>query len=139
MASFLSPDELNYFQTGIRRLQQNYNLNNAQNIYNQKTLASEYSNNRSNLIDQFAQLRNQIPGQFIQRGLINSGLYAQGIGDYANQRARALGTGALQYQNQLGGLRIGQHQLGLTENYGINALKAQRAARISTLAASLGG
>lgn len=137
--AYLNPQEQDYFAANKRRINDTYFLNQQQNQYQQGVAGNNYAINQGNLIDQFAQLRNQIPGNFIHRGLINSGLYGQGLGQFAKNRASALGNLASQYQQQLGGFNLANSQLGYSQSNGLQDLESQRRARLATLASTLGG
>ena len=133
----LSPEDINYFDTARRRLGLNYQQGSAQNAYQQGVLGQQQASGLDALNNRYNQLRNQLPGGYAQRGLLNSGIYQQGLQQYAQNRQTDLNNVQQQYQQQLGGLQLGQQQLDQQNTGGLGDIEAQQAARRQAIAAAL--
>lgn len=130
----LSSDDFNYFSTQNRRLREGFVLGKAQNDLQRSQVDSTTARGRINLAEQFSQVRRQLPSQYAQRGLRNSGLYDRGLRDFA--RSKQLGTFDLEasYADQLAGINAANQQLDVVGKTGLDDVASAMAARRATLA-----
>ena len=98
------------YQWGIRRRNsaQGFARNVAQTQFSRGGLYANRAAETQNLTDRYNQMRNRIPQQFIGRGLLGSGISAQGFQDYSKERASAFGDLGRRYQQQLGQLSLNE-------------------------------
>jgi hypothetical protein len=91
-------------QWGVRRRNavQGYARQNAQNNFDRGNFNANRAGDTANLTQQYQQMRNRLPGTFAGRGLLGSGISAQGFQDYGTQRTNAFGDLGRKYQQMLG-------------------------------------
>lgn len=135
-----SPEEQDQWANQRSRINLNYGQANATNAFQRSNTLANKAADYGSLKKQFVAQRQQIPGQFIGRGLLNSGLYAQGLQDYASNRTQGFGDLARKYQQMLGGLDL-QHQQGAQSQYAdladVGAQERQRRAELAAQIRSL--
>lgn len=137
----LSPEEIAYFDTLGTRLNSTYEDQMAQNLFQQGNLNLDQNITMRDLEARFDRQREQLPGGYQRRGLMNSGIYQQGLSDYATQRTNATTDQNLRYQRGLSGLQnqaasyTKQHSLGTAENAAMR--QARRAGKAAALRAVL--
>lgn len=95
--------------------------------------------NLNNLTTQYNDVRRRLPGGYQRRGLRNSGIYAQALNRYGQQRLNAFGTSDLAYQGQLSDLLNQQRGTELTYQDQISNVDQERQARMALAAAQLKG
>jgi hypothetical protein len=133
----LTPEEVAYFDTLQTRMNEDYAQGAATNAYQQGILQSEHGAQVGDYNRRFDRMREQLPGQYQRRGLMNSGIYQQGLTDYATDRTFGMADLERRYQAQMGGLQMagsqlyGKHQTGLATN------ETQKNARRQTVASTL--
>lgn len=135
-----SPEELDQFAGQRNHINLNYGQANATNLFQRGNTLANKQADYGNLKRQFVQQRAQIPGQFIGRGLLNSGLYQRGLKDYAANRTEAFGDLGRKYQQMLGTLDL-QRQQGAASQFAdladVNAQERQRRAELAAQIRSL--
>lgn len=135
----LDPQQTNYLRTARRRILDNYKLGLQQNTYQQRVLRNQRARGRADLRRQFADARLQLPGDYAAAGLLNSGIYQQGLSRFAAERQAAFRNLSGQAEDQLRGLRLARTQLGTVKRQGLADLRQEEAARRAALAASIRG
>lgn len=85
------------------------------------------------------QFRERLPGQFIGRGLQNSGIRNRGFQDYAAQRLSGLQGLNLQFARQQGELGQTQQDIWANYNAGVKNIDAESFARRASIASMLRG
>ncbi len=138
-AQGLGAEEVNFFETSRRRARTTYGQGSAQNTFQRGQLAQATGRGRADLMKQFDAIRNKLPGGFAGRGLLNSGIYQEKLGQYGTDRLTATNrfeedaTGA---SNQL---TLGQGQLDELYKDAMTDIDGQESARRQAIAASLRG
>ena len=104
--STISPQQQLQYQQGRAGLRQNLMQNKAQVQYQRGLAGQQYQDNLVDFgVDQ-NRVREQLPTNYIQRGVFNSGIYRQALRDYATDRLRGQRNIQRGYQSQLGQLAL---------------------------------
>lgn len=133
----LDPDDYNQFQTQRRQARSNYNRSTAQNKFRRTGAGVDYADAIGDLRRQYTRARGSFGSDFIQRGLLNSGLYRQGYADLQRQRQDAQADLRRQYQRTLDGLGLADRQLLGIRDDALNDIESAQAARRASVAAAL--
>lgn len=136
-SSLLSPEDINYFSTGRRRVNDTYNLGQAQGVYQRDVAAGNFGRSQRNLLSQYSKMRDRLPYGYAKRGMLNSGIYQKGIADFAQQKNQAIGDLGAQYGEQMAGFDLAQRQLGGVRSSALMDLDEQEQSRIAATAAAL--
>ncbi len=139
MAEYLSPWEIAAYQTRQDQASTAYQNSLASNTYQRSMLGIANQRNRDRMGQQWTQYRNQLPGGYARRGLLNSGIYKQALTDYANNRQRSFDDLDFSYTTQLGQYDLDKQNFTNTYNAGLTGIEAERAARRAQLASELRG
>jgi len=99
-------EELNTWGRGRRNATQSLGRFYAQSGFDRQNAQIAQRFDRRNLAMQYKQMRDKIPGSFVGRGLLNSGLYGQALQDYGTQKTQAYGALGRKYQQMFGQNRI---------------------------------
>jgi hypothetical protein len=83
-----------------------YGQQKAQQEFNRANAGANYQQALSQMGRQWGQARAKLPGNHARRGLLNSGIYRQGLQDYATDRTNAYAEALRGYQNSLGQLQL---------------------------------
>jgi hypothetical protein len=137
VAPDLGPEDIAYFDSLMSRANQVYNQESDNNLYQQGIVQSEHGITQRDLQDRLKKTREQLPGQYQRRGLMNSGVYQQGLTDYATVATNATSDLERRFQNQMGGLQNAYKQLGETHGMTTSDIEARRTARRNTIASTL--
>jgi hypothetical protein len=139
----LTSDDLNYFNTAKRRVDQTYKAGLAQNEWQRKAATSAYQRSDGDLRAKFAQARRQLPSAYARAGMLNSGIYARGLDQWQSDKIREQGNLRAGYDQQMAGLSLADRQLAellWTSTYDINTAHAARQASVAeALRAARGG
>ena len=132
-----SPEELDAWASQRGRTTLGYQQGNAQADFSRGNILANRTADYANLKHQFGQMRNQLPQQYSGRGLLNSGVYTQGLQNYGQQRIQAFGDLGRRYQQMLGQSDLNRQQGG--QNYFANMadINSQERARRAALAAQI--
>ena len=136
-SSLLSPEDINYFATGRRRVNDTYNLGQAQGNYQRDVAAGAFGRAQGNLLSQYAKMRDRLPYGYARRGMLNSGIYQKGLADFAQDKNRAIGDLAGSYAEQTAGFDLAQRQLAQVRQSSLMDLDEQEQSRIAATAAAL--
>jgi hypothetical protein len=134
---YLNVEDDTYFRQGKRRVKDTYLLGLNQNQYQRDTVRNAYGRQRGDLVQQYAQLRDRIPGSFAARGMLNSGMQEKAWRDFKDQRQNAYANLAGQRDDQLSGLTLARNQLASTRAGTLDDLEEQRTARLAAVASTL--
>lgn len=136
---YLTPDEINAYDTRQNALRLTYGQQMARNEYGSTQAGLDKNLGDQALTQKWDRYRNQLPGGYQKRGLANSGIYQQGLQNYAQDRL--MGFQGLQrtYDRQVGDINLGQQEQEGSYNFGLNSVDAERAARRATLASQIQG
>lgn len=103
--------------------------------FQQGNAQQNYGISRDNLVRQFDQMRQSLPYQYNSRGLMNSGVYQQGLQNYADSRLRGLNQFDTQHQQNMAGFGLQKQQVeGSFKTAMDNAARAEAARRQATAA-----
>lgn len=117
----------------LAKLQQSQGL--AGVDYQQGNAVQNYQMGRDNMVRQFDQMRQNLPYQYNSRGLMNSGVYTQGLQNYADNRLRSLNQFDTQHQQALAGFGLQKQNIaGSYKTAMDNAARAEAARRQQTAA-----
>jgi hypothetical protein len=133
----LAPSELQNFAQKQDDLNQTYGQQKAQTAYARGGLQQNQTANVANLSRQYDQQRAQLPGAYAHRGLLNSGIYAQGLQNYGIARTDAFGNADRTYQQALGQNDLTGQQTDQSYRSATAGIAGQRTARRADLAAQL--
>lgn len=135
----LNPNETWWFSNRADQARRQYGYAKAQNDYERKLSGTQGEWDRQDMIRQFASQRTQLPRNYTQRGLMNSGVYQRGLGEFKSNKVRALTrqTAAQDLKSQ--GYDIADVQLTDIRNKALDDLRNQRIAYEQTLASILRG
>lgn len=137
--TWLDPAEVAAYANRRTRATNQYQIQQAQNSYNRGTTGANQATSTRNLTTQFDKMRTNLPGQYARRGLLNSGIYAQGLQDYGTGRTSAFGDLAQRYQQQFGQFDLNDQAASVNYNDTIGEIYDQEAVRRSQVAAALRG
>lgn len=126
------------YQQGREQAQLAYELGGAQNEYNRGQQQSRYTNfEYPDLVRKFDQMREQLPGQFAGRGLLNSGIWMGALGKYNTERQFGLGHAEFEQQSKMGQFDINKQALERTYQQARQQIDSQEAAARQDLAAQI--
>lgn len=140
MALFdLDPMDIATYAAQRRKAQAGYGQGLAQATYDQNMSQTKLTRDLGDVDQSYARKRENLPGQYARRGLMNSGIYQGALGrhaaDQTQERQRALQS----YQERLGQLEINKQNLGQNLNLAMTEIAEQEAARRAQIAAALRG
>lgn len=104
--SSISPQQQQQYQQGRNNLRSNLLQNKAQTQYQRGLAQQNYQDQNVDFGIEQGRTREQLPTNFIQRGVFNSGIYRQALRDYAVDRLRGQRNIQRGYQSQLGQLAL---------------------------------
>jgi hypothetical protein len=137
MGEYLDPMDIYQFDSARRKTRLGYAQDNAQNNLQRSQLRSQSQIQRKDLNYKFGQIRQQLPGGFAKRNLLNSGIYGDALRQYAKQREMATNAQMTGYMNQFGQLGLQRAQTNDTyANSMADIIEAENAKR-ATLASQL--
>lgn len=139
MTEYMSPWEIAAYDSRESQVRTQYKNSLAGTQYQRADYGIDFQRNKDRLGAQFAQSRARLPGGFVSRGLLDSGLYKQGLVDYANQRQQRFGDLQYDYGKNLGRLGLQDTQAGNSYNTGLSSIESERLARRSELASQIRG
>jgi len=111
----LNPQQINQYNQQRSNAGQQLLANQAQTLYQRELSALAYKNNVGKFNIDWGRRREELPTSFIQRGTLRSGLYRQGLQDYAQDRLA--GANDLAIQNQLGNNQYTLQSRGHEDDY----------------------
>lgn len=137
--TYLPPAEANAYENQRRRARDTYEGTLAGITQQRGDAAAGNAWNVGELTRRWDKIRTRLPGQYIARGLQNSGIQKRGMGEYAVARNAAQQGLALKYQQMVH--QYDQQGLGAGIIYGntVGDTYDQEAIRRSQIAAALTG
>jgi hypothetical protein len=135
--SDLNPEDFNYFRTARWRVNDTFNLGNAQNVYQRQVANNDNQRARQNLTRQFGTMRQGLHKGFGSRGLLNSGIWQNRLAQFSQGRQAAYGDLAGEFADQLAGFRLAGQQLESTRTNAQADINVQEAARRAAIRAAL--
>lgn len=138
MTGFLSPIEIAQYQNQRTDLAGQYADFLAQMGFQQGELANDFDLATNDWRTQYARRLAALPGQFVNRGTMNSGLYQQGVNNYLQDRGSSYGALQRQYQSALGQLANQNMIANQRMARGMEGIANQEAANRQQRAAQIG-
>jgi hypothetical protein len=118
-------------------IKQGYANQQADQTWQTRNIKQQHATSFQALKSQYAQQRASLPGQYAGRGLLNSGIYKQGLIDYNKGRTTAFKGLAQQYASQQHQLQAGGAKAQLDMNQSLNDVDLAEAQARAQLAAQL--
>jgi len=112
MADFVqqvSPDQVLGFGQSRRRNRTTFGIQSGNANFARSNAYSDQGLETGALTQQYGQQRRQLPEQFAGRGLLNSGIYKQGLQDFNQQRVTAFQGLSQKYNQQIGKINVDQY------------------------------
>jgi hypothetical protein len=100
----------------------------AQTTYNRSMLATNEGLALADLGQSWHESRQQIPGAYGRRGLLNSGIYKKGLGEFAQERQKAFDRTKLGYAQQRGQFDVTDQTNLSNYNQGVTGVEYDRVA-----------
>lgn len=110
-----------------------YQTSLAANDYARSGTQQDYIARFRDLADMFNKQREQLPYGANARGLLGSGIYRQGLQDYAQHRTRAYGDMNAAQTQQLGGFDLVRKQIESQRAQALASIEAQRQAMMGQI------
>lgn len=129
--------DLAQFQSQRDQLKMGYQQNLAKLDFSQGNADQDYATARGNLVRQFDQMREKLPYSYNARGLMNSGVYSQGLQDYGDQRLRSFGEFEQKRQQQQAGYGLQKQQFADSYRGGMAQVDQLEKARRAQIAAQI--
>lgn len=127
------------FQQGIANANSGYGQQLAQNAYNRGQSQAGFGQQRTQLLQQFHDMRQQMPYQANAQGILGSGIWHQQLQDAAKNQTQALGALQLQQGGAVGQFDLLRQQLEQQRAQQLANLRAQRVAALQQQSLNLQG
>ena len=138
MAGELYETEKTWWRGRQNALERAFDFGKQQNQYDQSLYTAQREWDRSDMLHRLAQQRSQLPGSYNRRNMLNSGMWQQGLTDYARQRGDALNRFDQADNLKMYGFAMTNNQLGRTYTESTDDLNAQMEALRRTRASNYG-
>lgn len=135
----MTSEELASFNSRRAGARNNYSNYLAGSTYNRGVAAQDYTQHSQRATQQWDQQRQNVPDEYLRRGILHSGLYGQGLNNYAQARQQNLGDLSQGYQRQQAQYGFGEQNAAGGMNDALAMIDQQEAARRADIAASLKG
>lgn len=122
-----------------RRVDDTYGLGTARNAYERSTYEGEHQFDVADLRRQLTRARTALPYGYAGRGLLNSGIYQEGLQNFLSDQDSIQSRMLRQHLDRLGGFTIGQQELDRIYQSAQADIEEERAARRAAAAASILG
>lgn len=138
-ATQLAPSVQQVFDQGLRDAQSSLGRTLAQINFQRDTTKQNYAQQWQQMQQQWKQAREQMPGSYARRGLLNSGIANQGYTDFYNKQLRDTSAFNRQQASQLGSYGLATRQANDVYQQAVANLQDQMRARRQDLASQLRG
>ncbi len=128
----LTADDFTNFQVQRQRVNDTYNLGAAQNQFQKNLLQLQYDQSVGDLKRAYAKGFRGLASPFSRRGLLNSGLYAQGRADYDTNYRTNLENATAMFNQNMSGIDLANSQLGDVKRSSLSEIDMRDAARRAT-------
>lgn len=137
MPSLMTPEEIASYNLRRNALRLQYQRGMARNAYEQGQAGLNHGMQQSALTRKWGLQLEKLPGQYARSGMMNSGVYQNGLKNYWTQRQAEFDQSARGYSQQLSDL--GQQGLDLSAQQaaGMNLVEADANARRAQIAAMI--
>lgn len=137
MPEYLSPWEIANYQSRNDQYTTNYQNTLAGTAYGRARAGLQNDRARNDMNYQWDQSRAKLPGSYIGRGILNSGIFGNAMDQYATGRFKAFDNLNFNYTDQLGQMDLQDQQAATTYNTGLASTASEMAARRAELATQL--
>jgi hypothetical protein len=111
----------------------------AGNLYQQQLSGLQYGQRLGDMQSKFNQARVQLPTQYAQRGILQSGIYKNALAQYAQERLRAQNSLQTQFQMEQGGFIFGDRQAEDDYAAALQRILGEQYGGQATAATNIGG
>ena len=137
--TYLDPTEVSAYDNRRRRARDTYQIGLA-GIENQRSnMLQNEGLETKNLAHKYTNMRNRLPGGYINRGVMDSGIYKRGLENYAYNRQAEQSSLAARYQQMLADQALQGQAAGVNYSNTIGAVDDEEAVRRASIAAALKG
>jgi len=137
--NYLTPEEINAYQVRRQQADTAFGRQRANLDYQRSIAAQDYGLGKTRLTRSWDQAFRKLPASFARRGVLRSGIYRQGFGDYQTGRENAASDWEMQNQRRMDAFQNQQNDLELIRNMTLQQIEAEQAARQAGLAAAIRG
>ena len=137
--TYISPEEQATWAGRRRRAKDTWEFGKSKLEFDRGGTQAQQGADVATLVRQFDLMRRNLPGGYARRGLLNSGIYAQALQDYGQERTSAYGDLARKYQQMLGQQEFQGRELDLNYSNAILDVDELEKMRRAQLAAQLKG
>ena len=137
VTNYLSPEEINAYQTRSNQYDLNTQRGLGQNQYTRTIGDIDYGRGTTKLTRSWDQGFKGLPGSYARRGALRSGIYQKALANQAYDRTQAFDDYSLQNQRRGDALTRQDQDLESTRTVGQNQIIQERQARQAGLAARL--
>ncbi|MSX06095.1 MAG: hypothetical protein F2801_07800 [Actinobacteria bacterium] len=137
VTNYLSPEEINAYQTRSNQYDLNAQRGLAQNLYTRTQGDIDYGRGTTKLNQSWDQGFKGLPSSYGHRGVLRSGIYQDALQNHLYDRQQAFDDYSLQNQRRLDTLSQQDQNLESQRNVGQQQIESERSARQAGLAARL--
>ena len=138
-SNYLTPEEINAYQVRRQQADTAFGRQLANLNYQRSVAGQDYGIGKTRIATSWDKAFRQLPAAFVRRGVLRSGIYNQGFGDYLTGRENATQDWALQNQRRMAALQNQQDDFEAIRNMTLQQIEAEQAARQAGLAAAIRG
>lgn len=139
VTNYLGPEEINAYQTRINQADTAYNRGLAKLAYQRSIGAQDYGTNQARFQRKWDTGLKNLPSAFIRRGVGRSGIFRQGLDDYAYARQQDQYDMDLLNSRRADAFTQQKDDMDLVRQFALQQIEAERAARQAALAAQIQG
>lgn len=137
--TWIEPAEQASWDGRRRRATNQYQRGQAQGVFNRGVARQNEGIETRDLAQRYGKMRENLPGQFARRNMLNSGIFGRALQDYGSERTTSFGNLASRYQQQFGQLDLTDQSATGGYNDQLGDINEQEALRRSQLASALRG
>jgi hypothetical protein len=126
-----------WFTNRENQARRTFDYGKAQNTYERNLAKTQAGWDRSDLLRQFSQQRAALPSTYNRRGVMNSGLWQRGYGEWAGNKVRSLTRQQSAADSRQQGFDIADYSMADIKQKALDDLTAQRIAYEQTLDAAI--
>mgnify|MGYP007125156356 CR=1 FL=1 len=138
-SNYMSPEEINMYQVRRQQADTAFGRGRANLDFQRGIQGQDYGIGNARIARSWDQAFRQLPSSFARRGILRSGIYNQGFGDYKTNRENADFDWNLQNNRRMGGFQNQQDDLEAVRTMQNQQIDSQENARRASLAATLRG
>ena len=138
-SNYMSPEEINAYQVRRQQADTAFGRGRANLDYQRGIQGQDYGIGNTRIARSWDQAFRQLPSSFARRGILRSGIYDQGFGDYKTNRENATFDWDLQNNRRMSGFQNQQDDLEAVRIMQNQQINAEENARRASLAATLRG